>query len=66
MWYKKTQKFSLFKKIDYIKIKNICLAKNKTKQQNITLYDKSLTINDTVGENIDTFLTNEKISQINK
>lgn len=39
---------------------------NKAKQQNITLYDKSLNINDTVGENIDTFLTNEKISQINK
>lgn len=39
---------------------------NKAKQQNILMYGKSLNINKTVGENIDTFLTNEKISQINK
>lgn len=51
------------KKIDYIKIKNICFAKSK--QQNINLYGDGLNVNE-VGENVEVSLTNEEIPQINK
>lgn len=46
----------------------MCLAKKQNKAQTTKCYPygKSLNINDVVGENIDTYLTNGKISQVSK